>query len=143
MYLLMSELTITKVCRHIKNYFERDSIEGDLVISQGTLSCGDRLPEGCYYRILGSLHNDGVHLHPAQGLTDESFSGSVRIMAPPEDFLSLVLEIEEYEASKNGSAEGFVSESFGGYSYKKATSGGRPLGWRQIFKSRLDDFRKI
>lgn len=134
---------LTQICRHIKNYFPAESLQGEFRIENGRLTPDDILEPGCCYHISGSLHSDGVHIHPAEGLIDEQFTGRLTKMAPPPDFLELCREIEDWE-QKNSELSGvFVSESFGGYSYKRAEKNGCPATWRTVFRDRLNDFRKL
>ena len=45
---------------------------------------------------------------------------------------------------KNGTPGPYTSESFGGYSYSKATNAsGVVVGWQDVFKSRLNAWRRI
>ena len=101
----------------------------------------DFLQDGQYFRILGSVYNDGVYQYPAV-LTDEVFEGQIWAMRVPPAFIALSGEIDEYIA-KNAESP-YTSESFGGYSYTKATGeSGAPLTWREAFASRLNAWRKI
>lgn len=144
---------IGEICAEIKNYFvyKNDIHIGDWVISNGQISPILDLPTG-YIRIVGSRLNDGVHKVSDLSLVDESFHGGIWIMSPPADFISLVKEIEDWQA-KNGKADSaamspFQSESFGGYSYSKA-SGGSSSGssivptWQSVYASRLNRYRRI
>lgn len=99
------------------------------------------LANGQYFRIVGSLFNDGVYQYPAE-LTDETFDGSVWALAIPKALLSTVEEITAWTA-KNGENGSYTSESFGGYSYSKATnSKGLAVGWRDVFSSQLAPWKK-
>ena len=43
-----------------------------------------------------------------------------------------------------GKESPYTSESFGGYSYTKATdANGAPIGWQKAFASRLNKWRKL
>jgi hypothetical protein len=65
-------------------------------------------------------------------------------MAVPPGFIALAAEIEEYNRSDAGKASPYTSESFGGYSYTKATnSDGSPVSWQKVFAKRLNAWRKI
>ena len=142
-----------EICAEIKNYFvyKNDIHIGDWVISNGQISPILDLPTG-YIRIVGSRLNDGVHKVSDLNLVDESFHGGIWIMSPPADFISLVKEIEDWQA-KNGKADSaamspFQSESFGGYSYSKASgrsSSGSSIvpTWQSVYASRLNRYRRI
>ena len=65
-------------------------------------------------------------------------------MAVPPTLIALTAEIEAYNDSDAGKASPFTSESFGGYSYTKATdANGAPIGWQKAFASRLNKWRKL
>ena len=65
-------------------------------------------------------------------------------MAVPPSLIALSAEIEEYNKSDAGKASPYTAESFGGYSYTKATdANGAPIGWKKAFASRLNKRRKI
>ena len=102
------------------------------------------MQEGQYFRIIGSVFNDGVHQYPASDLTDEVFNGAIWAMAVPPSVIDLSAEIEEYNKSDSGKSSPYTSESFGGYSYTKATdANGAPIGWQKAFASRLSKWRKL
>lgn len=136
-------MMLTEICRHIKNYFPAETFEGEFVIQNGLLSPSEFLDDGGFYLISGSSRNDGVHIHPCLTLADEEFSGKIVRMSPPRDFLKLCREIEEWCRENKSVSTPFISESFGGYSYKRPEVGGVPATWRSVFKDRLNDFRKI
>ena len=107
-----------------------------------------RLPlqDGQYYLISGSSFNDGVyqyHKGDTAPLQEETFDGVVVPLAIPKPFLSLVDEISEWQA-KNGNLGAYQSESFGGYSYSRATnSKGEAYTWQDAFRARLNPWRKM
>lgn len=111
--------------------------EGTFEIVSGALGA-DYLLEGQYYRIVGSVFNDGLHQYPERDMTDEVFEGVIYPMAIPAAVVELAEEIEEY-AGKNPESDK-VSESFGGYSY---TRGGTSSGWRAAYRDRLNAWRKV
>lgn len=137
---------ITQVCQSIRNWFDTERHFGTFTIKDGSIAPSDFLQDGQYYRIIGSVFNDGVHKFDATDrLKDEKpFDGAVWAMAVPPDFLEVVGEIEAYCKSDAGKTSPYVSESFGGYSYTKATTAdGSPVGWKQAFASRLSAWRKL
>lgn len=135
---------LNEVCAEICNYFVKDIHEGTFDIVGGTIVPLDFLQEGQYFRIVGSVLNDGVYQYPATNLTDESFSGAVWAMALPPTFIALTEEIKAYNESDVAKPSAYTSESFGGYSYSKATdSNGVPLSWQKVFASRLNKYRRI
>lgn len=134
-------MMITDICRHINNFFPYESHEGEFSVVSGVIAA-DFLESFEYYLIQGSHLNDGVHLNPASDLRDETFTGRILRMKPPLDFLKLVCDIESFEKNQ-GSSPAFVSESFGGYSYKRAEVNGLPATWQSVFKERLNAFRRL
>ena len=137
---------LTEICAELRNYFEVPNGRhfGTFTISGGSIAPLDFLQDGQYFRIIGSTFNDGVHQYPAADLTDEVFHGAVWAMAVPPTLIALSAEIEEYNKSDAGKASPFISESFGGYSYTKATdANGAPIGWQKAFASRLSRWRKL
>jgi len=147
---------IGEICSEIKNYFvyANDQHVGDFVISEGQISPIIDIPTN-YIRIIGSRLNDGVHKVSdlvENPLQDESWHGAIWVMSPPADFLALVEEIEAWQ-EKNGGADSaamspFQSESFGGYSYSKASGGSGEGGassaptWQAQYASRLKPYRR-
>ena len=137
---------LTELCAELRNYFEvlNGRHFGTFTISGGSIAPLDFLQEGQYFRIVGSVFNDGVHQYPVPDLKDEVFNGAVWAMAVPPGLISLAEEIEEYNNSDAGKPSPFTAESFGGYSYTKATdANGAPIGWQKAFASRLNKWRKL
>ena len=137
-------MDLTNLCAELRNYFETKKRFGTFTISDGSISPSNFLQSGQYYRIVGSVFNDGVHRHPAHDLTDETFDGAVWAMAVPPAVVELATEIEEYNKSDAGKPSSYISENFGGYGYTKATDeNGLPAGWRSVFRSELNKWRKL
>ena len=137
-------MDLTNLCAELRNYFETKKRFGTFTISGGSISPSDFLQDGQYFRIVGSVFNDGVHRHPAHDLTDETFDGAVWAMAVPPAVVELLQKIQEFEAATANAPTAYTSESFGGYSYTKATDeNGLPVGWRSVFKSELNRWRKL
>ena len=137
---------LTEICAELRNYFEVPNGRhfGKFTISGGSIAPLDFLKEGQYFRIVGSIFNDGVYQYPATSLTDEVFEGAVWAMAVPHTLIALSAEIEAYNDSDAGKASPFTSESFGGYAYTKATdANGAPIGWQKAFASRRNRWRKL
>ena len=142
---------LTQICAEIKNYFsyDEDRIIGDFEIVGGNIAPSVPIQEGQYYRIVGSVFNDGVHDYN-DILTDETkFHGAIWLMRVPQDLVDLAIEIEDWQA-KNADIllSPYTSESFGGYSYSKASSNSNNAGnttytWKDAFASRLNRYRKI
>lgn len=146
---------LTEICQYLKNWFNRKpdgsdypKYSGKVVISEGNMifSDGFALVEGQYFRIMGSLFNDGVH-KVGDSLVDETFEGAVWSMAVPPDVVLLAQEIEEWEKKyKVITISPFGSENKADYGYtlkSSAGSDGKPLTWKTQFGSFLDSYRKI
>lgn len=140
----------SQVCRELNNYFEYDKHFGRFEVINKSLIVPLSLPiqHGQYFRIVGSVFNDGVYQFPATDLVDEVFDGAIWLLAFPVDFKALVSDIEEWQ-KKNGvdsaAMSPFTSESFGGYSYSKGSdaSGKGQNTWQGAFKLRLNAYRRI
>jgi hypothetical protein len=138
---------LTELCGVLRNWFETDRISGTYTVENGsiTLPC---LQNGQFFRVVGSVFNDGVHQYPDYAMADETFDGSIWPMAVPSAVLALEAEIRAWQ-EKNGDAAAspFTSESFGGYSYSKGSSGSTSASgavtWQMTFKSRMNQWRKI
>lgn len=136
---------LEQVLMNIRNWFpvKGGIYSGTFTIKDGGITL-PFLADGQYFRIVGSVFNDGVYQYPATSLTDEVFEGAVWSMAVPPSVIDLADEIEEYNNSDAGKASPYTSESFGGYAYTKATdSSGAPIGWQKAFASRLNQWRKL
>lgn len=138
---------IDQICAFIHNYFVRGVDRGTFTISGGALEV-PMLVEGQYYHISGSRFNDGIHQY-GDPLTDETFEGEIWDMRPPRHFLDLVDEITAWQQQYGSAAAGpYQSESFGGYSYtlkSGTTASGADVGagWQGVFRSRLNEWRKL
>ena len=131
------------VLAYLKNYFVvADGVrEGSYEITSGSITLSFLQP-GQYFRIVGSLFNDGVYQYPATGLTDETFTGAVWALAVPNTVIALSADIDAWNTTNQPSA--YVSESFGGYSYQKSTNGsGKAVDWTDVFKARLSRWRQL
>lgn len=132
------------VLQNLNNWFlVPDGVHaGEFTVQGGQLTL-PFLQTGQYFRVVGSVFNDGLHQYPVADLTDETFTGSVWALAVPKAVIELAEEIDAWQ-TKNGDPGPFTSESFGGYSYSKATNAsGMAVGWQDVFKSRLNDLRRI
>ena len=181
---------LTELCQELRNWFVLNRYEGTFTISGGTLTA-DFLQEGQYFRIIGSVFNDGVHCYrtiepaeeepaaapageeqtggesqeqtgetqattqeePTDVLIDETFVGSVWALAIPKAVIQLAADIAAWKTKYGGvdsqAMSPYTSESFAGYSYTKAassssgTAGSTPTGWKSVFASELNRWRKI
>ena len=106
-------MILTEICAELRNWFVVPNgvhIQ-TYTISGGSIAPLDFLQEGQYFRIIGSVFNDGVHQYPAADLTDEVFYGAVWAMAVPPSLIALSAEIEEYNKNDDGKANPYTSES--------------------------------
>ena len=138
---------LEQVLMHLKNWFlvPGGIHEGTYTIEDGGIAL-PFLANGQYFRICGSVFNDGLHKYPASDLKAETFDGTVWALAVPQAVIELAAEIEAWQ-KKNGEASvsPYQSESFGGYSYSKATdiASGGAVTWQSAFRSRLNNYRKL
>ena len=138
---------LEQVLMNIRRWFP---VEGG--IHSGTFTIEDGgitlpfLADGQYFRVCGSVFNDGLHQYNVLDLTDETFTGTIWALAIPKAVIELADEIGKWQ-EKNGEAASspFSSESFGGYSYSKSTDAetGGAVTWQSAFKQQLSAWRKI
>lgn len=148
---------LTELCQELHNWFEVSKYFGVFSIEENELNVSDlvadgSLQDGQYYRIVGSIFNDGVHRYDTtnpEELVDEVFKGAIWAMAVPPAVVELSERIEEWETKYGETVSSpYSSESFGGYSYTKANSGqgntnsSNPT-WRSTFASELNRWRKV
>lgn len=143
---------LTEICQYLRNWFDKVRYFGGFVVHDGAITfidgSGVPLLEGQYYRIAGSIFNDGVHQYGAPLEGDEEFTGAVWALAIPKEVVTLSEEIEQWIVDNaEAIASPYQSESFGGYSYSKsygygATSAGA-VSWQSQFAARLAPWRKI
>lgn len=146
---------LTELCKELNNWFDYNQPKyfGGIVIDGGALTNSHGLQDGQYYRIVGSLFNDGVHKYPEDELKDEIFDGALWAMAIPEEVIALASEVDawktKYQSLDSPAMSPYNSESFGGYSYSKtggaSSSGNVDLSgtWQGAFADRLNHWRKI
>lgn len=142
-------MMLEKVLTYIHNWYEVSVVRGTWEVENGSLDLS-HVQDGQYYRIVGSVFNDGLHKHPAEDLVDETFKGAVWALAVPRGLVELADEISEWQEANSKSVESpYSSESFENYSYSKdsSVSGGSQLdptnGWQRHFMARLIPYRKL
>lgn len=151
---------LTEICQYLHNWFNRKPDGSDYQKQSGTIAIENGelitsiLADGQYFRVIGSLFNDGVHKYgdSSDTLRDEEFEGEIWSMGVPLEIVKLAEDIDAWMA-KYGTVDSeamspFSSESFGGYSYNKqqgfaSTGGGMLTTWESIFSDRLSPWRKI
>ena len=146
-------MTLSELCKELKNWFETARYGGRFTITDGAIDLSEMVADGSlqngqYFRIVGSVFNDGVYQYPASDLDDETFSGAVYAMAVPKEVITLLNDINAWMDTHGAEAlKPFQSESFGGYSYSLkgglSDAGTSAEPWKVMFSSRLSKWRKI
>lgn len=141
---------LTDLCAELKNYFLRgdnDIHAGVYEISGGSLPELPFLIDGQYFRIVGSVKNDGVYKYPTSELSDERFEGAIWAMAVPPAVIALSSEIDKWCEDNEGAINSpYTAESFGNYSYSKRQDGSSASGaisWQGQFAARLNKYRRL
>lgn len=135
---------LEQILDFIHNYFVKDIMAGGFTISGGSVE-GLHLLNGQYFKIVGSVLNDGVYCYPTDALVDEQFDGEIWAMAVPPSVIALSTEIQIWVSKYGNSVDSpYQSESFGGYSYTKGSnSAGSSINWQDVFRGKLNRWRKI
>lgn len=137
---------LEQILAYLQNYFlvPNGVHSGTYTITDGQIPL-PFLRKGQYFRIFGSVFNDGLHRYGDGmefALADETFQGTIWALAIPRAVIDIANEIDVWK-SQNVSDTPFVSESFGGYSYSRATNQrGKPVNWQDVFYDRLYPYRK-
>lgn len=149
---------LSELCHELKNWFEQNKIIATIEVKDGLVYVqNDDTPitpkVGQYFRIVGSVLNDGVYLYNGEALTkdltDEVFDGAVWLLAIPKEVVILSADIDawktKYLSADSPAMSPFNSESFGGYSYSKSASADGSIGasWQNAFRGQLNKWRKI
>lgn len=162
---------LTDLCAEINNYFfdmEDDAQHGKYRVEDGKLIPAPDLTDGQYYRLLGSVFNDGVHrfresaemdseehfVEDNEMVDEPEFTGTVWGMKIPPAVLTLTEEIaawrDKNESLDSANMSPFQSESFDIYNYSKGSSGQSKSGaasaavtWQGQFASRLNKYRRL
>ena len=140
-------MNISDLCKELNNWFEVDREFGKYEIKDGTIII-DSLQKGQFFRIVGSIFNDGVYEYPTNDLKDEEFKGAIWPMAIPTEISNLLERINTWVDDNMGVLDSpYQSESFGGYSYSKASgnasNGDGNITWQSHFANELNRWRKI
>ena len=141
---------LTELCQELRNWFERDKYFDTFTIENGAIIVPDgSLQNGQFFRVIGSVFNDGVHKYGANDLSDEVFTGAIWAMAVPPAVIDLSRRISEWVTKYGESVSSpYSSESFGGYSYVRASGAGQGNAtsgptWQSTFANELNKWRKI
>lgn len=150
---------LQQIMQHIHNMFIKAPNPGTYTIADdGTVSL-PFLKEGQRFWIVGSDLNDGVYTWheagikndddtEAAGLRAETFTGTICALAVPPTLAALAGEIKAW-VEENGAAidSPYTSESvIGVYTYTKSNGGtgaGGAVSWQDVYKGRLDPYRKV
>lgn len=146
---------LTELCDYLKNWFVVSMYYGDFKIADGAITYADGrelpLQIGQHFRITDSIFNNAVYEFgkAEQGMTDETFTGSVWAMAVPPEVLKVGNEIAawkaKYEGVDSAMMSPFNSESLYGYNYSKSSGADGGGGWQSnpVFKNKLARYRKV
>ena len=140
-------VSILTVMRSVRNFFHDGYREGLFTIVGNVIS---PVPDAPYIAISGSRQHNGVFACSPDGALsgfpegkhDEEFSGKVWMLYPPDDFLQLCEQINQYDQKNPIGA--MHSESFGDYSYTRGTDdqGGIPT-WQEAYSGQLREYRRM
>lgn len=139
---------LEQVLTHLHNWFQVGIYPGTYTIQDGGIAL-PFLRDGQYFRICGSIFNDGLHRYGPEMelLQDETFDGAVWSLAVPKAVVELAGEIAAWQEKYGAVVDSpYTSESFAGYSYSKASGAGDSTGsggWRAAFRARLNPYRKL
>ena len=89
---------LEQVLQHLNNWFlVPDGIHsGEFTVQDGGITL-PFLQTGQYFRVVGSVFNDGLHQYPAKDMTEETFDGAVWALAVPKAVISLADEIAAWD----------------------------------------------
>lgn len=126
---------LSRVCRYLKNYFVKTTTgNGDVTVADNKVFFNGseiEMNEGQYFALAGLNYVYGVYAYGDE-LEDSTFEGAVWIMQVPKDVLDVVERMAAWEEANGGvdseAMSPFQSESFGGYSYSKASGGSGKVG---------------
>lgn len=143
---------LNMICEYLNNWFWREKIAGTFDVTAGSIDVPS-LKDGQYYRIIGSVFNEGIHIYPSSDLKAEEFKGEVWAMVIPEDIIALASDLHswlaEYGTAGSEALSPYSSESFNGYSYSKNAGGGADASgagansWQNAFSYRLIPYRRL
>ena len=125
---------ITAVMREVRNCFPGPCLRGKFTIDGGRLIAEAPLTD---FAVLCGSTQDGLHDLSKPFRQDETFTGTVVLCQPPEDFIALCEEIAAW--CKAHPDPSLRSESFGEYS--RSLSGS--TDWISAFAPRLRPYRRM
>lgn len=139
---------LEQVLTNLHNWFQVGIYPGTYTIENGSINL-PFLRDGQYFRICGSVFSSGLHQYgPAmEYLPDETFDGAIWALAIPKAVIELAGDIATWQEKYGAVIDSpYTSESFGGYSYSKASGAGDSTGsggWQAAFRARLNPYRKL
>lgn len=136
-------MTVPELCEFTHNYFDREDepISGTFAFEPDTVP--DGVVNGQYFRVIGSIFNDGVHKAGDADLTAETFTGRVQPMRVPPAFVALALTITEYDKAIPAGGK-YTSQSFNGWSGTLASgSDGLPATGIDRYRTEINRWRKL
>lgn len=140
---------LTELCQELHNWFtDKTEIQfGSWRIEDGSISLPFLL-EGQFFRIVGSVYNDGVHVYGETVLADEEFTGAIWPMKIPVAIIMLDEKISNWQKKNAEAVESpYQSESWGGYSYTLKSGGTNSsaagVTWQGVFANELNRWRKL
>ena len=142
-------ITLSELMRTVRNYFVSGAADGPWQIADGILtgSAGQRPPVGWV-----AVDGAGVYQVAADGAIDapdRAWDGPLHLLAPPDDFLRLLADINDWLAARGAEAvtAGTVTrrrESFGAYTTDTSyAAGSTGASWTAAFADRLAPFRRM
>ena len=154
---------LQQVCENIHNYFAKGYFSGEFAIYGGAISpLSSFILEGQKFLISGSALNDGMYTYHADGikddddnafaegvgLKDETFAGTICVLAVPPAVIALSKEVKAWvETNGDAVTSPYTSENVVGvYSYTKASGGsgaGGAITWADAFRDQLNRWRKV
>ena len=135
--------TIAEVMRYCRHYFPVDYTDGEWRLQGGVLTPEDERTDGLI-AITGSAGHNGVWMLQDGAVetdTDETWHGRVWLLAPPEDFLALCREIDEWR--QKHPVQAAKSEKFGEYQVSYAGADGQVMTWQDAFVKRLRPYLRM
>lgn len=141
------------ILKEVNNYFYKTVEYSKFEIRNNKIKVKGNYFPNQFIKVENSIMNDGIYKIISfenqeieiENTIDEEFEGAIYGLAIPKDFIELIKEIEEYQKMNPISKSNVISESYlNGYSYTMATnSNGQISGWQDVFKSKLDTYRRI
>lgn len=140
------KVTVQDVMAETRNYFQHQAMDGEWTLTGGVLTPGELLLPGDWVALCGCRLSSGVWQLNEDGeipdARDETWTGRVWLLAPPEDFLRLCGEIADWCGQHPDAA--LRRESFGSYSMERAVGdSGLPMRWQDVFRAELIPYRRV